>query len=79
MKVFSNSNYNADFIFDELMTGSGVVIIEDVYDMNVINSAKEIINNLADTQGQKESHFNAEAEGLKIEDILIQLLGAITE
>ena len=62
MKVFSNSNYNADFIFDELMTGSGVVVIEDVYDMNVIHSAKEIINNLADTQGQKESHFNAEAE-----------------
>jgi ectoine hydroxylase-related dioxygenase (phytanoyl-CoA dioxygenase family) len=44
------------------MTGSGVVVIEDVYDMNVIHSAKEIINNLADTQGQKESHFNAEAE-----------------
>ena len=62
MKVFSNLNYNADFIFDELMTGSGVVVIEDVYHMNVIHSAKEIINNLADTQGQKESHFNAEAE-----------------
>ena len=62
MKIFSNSNYNADFIFDELMTGSGVVVIEDVYDKNVIHSAKEIINNLANTQGQKESHFNAEAE-----------------
>ncbi|MDB2435243.1 phytanoyl-CoA dioxygenase family protein [Alphaproteobacteria bacterium] len=62
MKVFSHSNYKADLIFDELMTGSGVVVIEDVYDKNVIHSAKEIINNFADTQGQKESHFNAEAE-----------------
>ena len=62
MKVFSYSNYKTDVIFDELMTGSGVVVIEDVYDTKVINSAKEIINNFADTQGQKESHFNAEAE-----------------
>ena len=49
-------------IFDELLIGSGVVVFRDVYSLDQINKAREIVNQFADNQEQKESHFNAEAE-----------------
>ena len=49
-------------IFDELLIGSGVVVFRDVYSLDQINKAREIVNKFADNQEQKESHFNAEAE-----------------
>ena len=49
-------------IFDELLFGSGVVVFKEVFLTNQINEAREIINKFADSQDQKETHFNAEAQ-----------------
>ena len=62
MLLTIKDKYNKQDILDELLKGSGVVVIKDVYNSKDINLAREIINNLASTQEQKESHFNAEAE-----------------
>ena len=51
-------------ILDELLVGSGVVLIKEVFSIDLINEAREIVNKFADHQEQKESHFNAEAEAL---------------
>ena len=61
-------------VLDELLVGSGVVIFKEVFPLNKINEAREIINNFADNQDQKESHFNAEAEEMKIDEIILKLL-----
>ncbi len=58
-----NTSYtNHKEILDELLTGSGVVIIKDVFDTNKIEEARQIVNKFADNEDQKETHFNAEAE-----------------
>ena len=62
MKKFFKDYKNSEEIFNEMMTGSGVVIIENVFDIGLINKARSIINDFSNTQEQKESHFNAEAE-----------------
>ena len=62
MLLTIKDKYNKRDILDELLKGSGVVVIKDVYNSKDIDLAREIINNLASTQEQKESHFNAEAE-----------------
>ena len=62
MKRFSKDNYSIDDSLNELMNESGVIVFEDVYDLDDIKLARQIINNFADNQEQKESHFNAEAE-----------------
>ena len=62
MKIFSKLNMDYKNIYNELMLESGVVVIEDVFDVKIIEEVRNIINNLADSQKQKESHFNAEAE-----------------
>ena len=62
MKKFSKENFIAQEALNELMQGSGVIIIQNVYNLKDIKSAREIVNHFADTQEQKESHFNAEAE-----------------
>ena len=49
-------------VLDELLVGSGVVLFKEVFPLNKINEAREIVNKFADNQEQKESHFNAEAE-----------------
>ena len=49
-------------IFDELLVGSGVVVFKEVFPIDQINQAREIVNKFADSQDQKETHFNAEAE-----------------
>jgi ectoine hydroxylase-related dioxygenase (phytanoyl-CoA dioxygenase family) len=62
MKKFLKHNFQIDEVLRELMHGSGVIVIENVYNLNDIKEAREIVNHFADTQEQKESHFNAEAE-----------------
>ena len=49
-------------ILEELLVGSGVVLFKEVFPLNKINKAREIVNKFADNEEQKESHFNAEAE-----------------
>ena len=62
MKKFSKENFNIKDALNELMQGSGVIVFENVYNLDDIKSSREIINHFADNQEQKESHFNAEAE-----------------
>ena len=62
MKKFSKDNFDTDEALNELMKGSGVIVFSGVFNLEDINSAREIVNHFADTQDQKESHFNAEAE-----------------
>ncbi len=62
MLIISKNNYDKDKILDELLHGTGVVVIKDVYNLEDINLARNIINKFANNQEQKESHFNAEAE-----------------
>ena len=62
MLLAKNDNYSKQDILDELLKGSGVVVIQDVYNSQDIELAREIVNKFASTQDQKESHFNAEAE-----------------
>ena len=62
MLISEKNNYNKQSILDELLKGSGVVVIKNVFSNDEIIKAREVVNNFADTQDQKESHFNAEAE-----------------
>ena len=62
MLKFSKSNINNAKALNELIQGDGVIIIEDVFDIEVIKKARLVVNEFADNQKQKESHFNAEAE-----------------
>tara|TARA_B100000686_G_C16520443_1_gene826936 strand:- start:147 stop:545 length:399 start_codon:yes stop_codon:yes gene_type:complete len=58
-----NTSYsNHKKILDELLIGTGVVVIKDAFDINKIEEAREIVNKYADKADQKETHFNAEAE-----------------
>ena len=59
MKKFTKENFNIEEALNELMLESGVIVITNVYNLDYIKSAREIINHYADTQDQKESHFNA--------------------
>ena len=62
MLTADKEDYNKQTLINELLLGSGVVVFKNVYDLNDIELARELINNLASNQEQKESHFNAEAE-----------------
>ena len=62
MLKFSKSNINNAKALNELIQGDGVIVIEDVFDIEVIKKARLVVNEFADNQKQKESHFNAEAE-----------------
>ena len=62
MLKYSKSSFNKEKALNELIQGEGVIIIEDIFDINIINKARSIVNEFADNQEQKESHFNAEAE-----------------
>ena len=62
MLLVKKDNYNKKDILEELLQGGGVVVIKDVYSLEDIELAREIINKTASSQEQKESHFNAEAE-----------------
>ncbi|MBD1148113.1 phytanoyl-CoA dioxygenase family protein [Pelagibacterales bacterium SAG-MED31] len=62
MKKFLKDNFNTIDVLNEIMKGSGVVVFENVFNSNDIAEARKIVNDFANTQEQKESHFNAEAE-----------------
>ena len=64
MIKFFESNFDKKKALNELIKGEGVIVIEDIFDINIINKARSIVNEFADNQEQKESHFNAEAEAL---------------
>ena len=62
MKKFTKDNFHIEEALNELMLGSGVIVFSNVLNSDDIKTAREIVNHFADTQDQKESHFNAEAE-----------------
>ena len=62
MLILSQSGLDYAKILKELLTGSGVVAIKNVYSIDQIIEVRGIVNKFADNQGQKESHFNAEAK-----------------
>ena len=62
MLRFTKSSFNNKNALNELIQGSGVIVIEDIFDNDIINRARSVVNEFADNQEQKESHFNAEAE-----------------
>ncbi len=62
MKVFNTETINYNDFKHEITQGSGVIVIKDVYSKEQISSAREVINNFAENQETKETHFNAEAE-----------------
>jgi len=62
MLKFSKSNVDQKNALSELILGDGVIVIEDVFDLDIIKKARLAVNEFADNQEQKESHFNAEAE-----------------
>ena len=62
MKVFNTETINYNDFKYEITQGSGVIVIKDVYSKEQISSAREVINNFAENQETKETHFNAEAE-----------------
>ena len=61
MITFENSQVDEQKVLSELIDGEGVVLVKNVYSQSQINEAREIVNKYADTQEQKETHFNAEA------------------
>ena len=62
MKVFNTETINYNDFKHEITQGSGVIVIKDVYSKEQISLAREVINNFAENQETKETHFNAEAE-----------------
>ena len=62
MLEYNKNDINKTKALNELLNGDGVILIKDVYSINQINKARDIVNKYADTQDQKETHFNAEAE-----------------
>jgi len=62
MLIIDKNQINYSKLVDELLHKSGVIVINDVYNLDEINKARKIVNKFADTQNQKESHFNAEAQ-----------------
>ena len=62
MKIFTTETINYNDFKHEITQGSGVIVIKDVYSKEQISSAREVINNFAENQETKETHFNAEAE-----------------
>ena len=62
MIFFEKNNVDKKKALNEMLSGSGVFVIKNFYSLDQINEARDIINKFTDTQDQKESHFNAEAE-----------------
>ena len=52
MLEFHKSYSDSKKILDELLVGNGVVVFRDVYPIDQINKAREIVNKFADNQEQ---------------------------
>ena len=50
MRKFSVNSFNITKAINELMHESGVIVIENAYNLNDIKEAREIVNYFADTQ-----------------------------
>jgi len=78
MLKYTKSSFDKENALNELIKGNGVFIIEDIFDLEIINKARSIVNEFANNQEQKESHFNAEAEAsgkIKLQQRVWNLFG----
>ena len=78
MLKFSQSSYDKEIILNELIQGDGVIVLENIFDIDIINKARLVVNEFANNQEQKESHFNAEAEAsgkIKLQQRVWNLFG----
>ena len=50
MLTADKEDYNKQTLINELLLGSGVVVFKNVYDLNDIELARELINKLASNQ-----------------------------
>ena len=78
MQKFSRDSFNITEAINELMHESGVIVIENAYNLNDIKEAKDIVNHFADIQEQKETHFNVEAvssDKIKLQQRIWNLFG----
>ena len=50
MQKFSRNSFNITEAINELMHESGVIVIENAYNLNDIKEAKNIVNHFADIQ-----------------------------
>ena len=78
MLKFSQSSFDKNIALNELIQGDGVIIVKDIFDIDIINKARLVVNEFADNQEQKESHFNAEAEAsgkIKLQQRVWNLFG----
>ena len=78
MLKFSQSSFDKNIALNELIQGDGVIIVKDIFDIDIINKARLVVNEFANNQEQKESHFNAEAEAsgkIKLQQRVWNLFG----
>ena len=54
MRKFSREGFNITEAINELMHETGVIVIENAYNLKDIKEAREIVNYFADTQEQKK-------------------------
>jgi hypothetical protein len=54
MRKFSRDSFNITEAINELMHESGVIVIENAYNLKDIKEAREIINHFADTKNKKK-------------------------
>ena len=47
MKKFTKDNFNIEEALNELMLESGVIVFSNVFDLDDIKSAREIVNHFA--------------------------------
>ena len=50
MRKFSIEGFNITEAINELMHESGVIVIENAYNLNDIKEAREIVNHFSDTE-----------------------------
>ncbi len=55
MQKFSRDSFNVNEAINELMHESGVIVIENAYNLNDIKEAREIVNHFADTERAKRN------------------------
>ena len=78
MLRFTKTSFDKKIALNELIQGDGVIVVEDIYDIDTISKARLVVNEFADNQEQKESHFNAEAEAsgkIKLQQRVWNLFG----
>ena len=78
MLKFTKTNFDKKIALNELIQGEGAIVVEDIFETDAISKARSVVNEFADNQEQKESHFNAEAEAsgkIKLQQRVWNLFG----